>query len=150
MRLSLHRGVLALSLAVLALPVMAQEGAPPNSQDQAPPPPRRARSEQRLKEMKAKLGLTDSQVREIKTILKGQMQQMRDLREDESLSDDDRRAKLMALMKSGHDQVRAILTPDQQKIFDTMPPMGMGRHRGGPDGPPPPDGDGPPGPPPAT
>ena len=145
MSLPLHRGVLFLALAAFAVPVMAQ------SDDAAPPPPpHRGRAEQRIKELKAKLGLTDAQVEQIKTILKGQMQAMRDIREDDSLSDDDRRAKLMALMKSSHDQVRAILTPDQQKIFDAMPSTGMGRHHGGPDGPPPPDGDAPPAPPPST
>jgi Spy/CpxP family protein refolding chaperone len=158
MALNLHRSFFMVVLAAAALPVMAQssDSAPPppaaDGQDQAPPPPRRSRAEHRLKELKAKLGLTDAQVQQIKDIFKTQMQQGRALREDDSLSDDDRRAKMMALMKSAHDQVRAILTPAQQQIFDTMPPAGMGPRGRGPGGPPPPpaEGDAPPAPPPTT
>ena len=144
MKLPLQRGILVLALAASGLPAMAQSDAP----DQAPPPPRHGRALERLNELKAKLGLSDSQAEQIKAIFKTQMQQGRALREDDSLSDDDRRAKMMALMKSAHDQVRALLTPDQQKIFDALPPPGRGRHGGPP--PPPVDGDGPPAPPPST
>ena len=42
------------------------------------------------------------------------------------------------IMTASHDQVRALLTPDQQKTFDAMPPPEMHGHRGPPHG----DGDG--------
>jgi hypothetical protein len=103
-----------------------------------------------LERLKEKLSLTDDQTGQIKQILKEQMQQGRALRQDDSLSDDDRRAKMLALMKTAHDQIRALLTPDQQKIFDTMP-MGGGRRRGseeGASGAPPPGEPPPPLPPP--
>jgi Spy/CpxP family protein refolding chaperone len=151
MSLNLHRGIFVLALAALALPVVAQTNdAPPppaDSQDQtAPPPPRRGRGDHLLKQLTAKLGLSDAQVQQIKGILKTQMQQAKALRQDDSLSDDDRRAKFGALQQSAHDQIRAILTPDQQKIFDTLPAPGQGHH-----GPPPgAEGDAPPAPPPST
>jgi hypothetical protein len=58
-------------------------------------------------------------------------------------------AKLQEIMKTAHDDVRALLTADQQKKFDAMPPPpgpgGRGGRRGrggpgGPDGAPPPAG----------
>jgi hypothetical protein len=49
---------------------------------------------------------------------------------------------MMEIMKSTHDQVRAVLTPDQQKTFDAMPPPERNGGRRGPghgdDAPPPP------------
>ena len=55
--------------------------------------------------------------------------QMKALRADTSLSDDDRRAKMGALMKSQHDQIRAVLTPEQQTTFDTLPKPGERRKK---------------------
>lgn len=43
---------------------------------------------------------------------------------DDSLSRDDKRAKLMEIRKTTHDQIRAALTPDQQKQFDALKPHG--------------------------
>ena len=48
---------------------------------------------------------------------------------------------MQAIRKSTHDQIRALLTPDQQKTFDAMPKPGRGRHgppKAGGDTPPPP------------
>jgi len=53
------------------------------------------------------------------------------LRNDDTLSKEDRRSKMgRESMKSGHDQIRALLTPDQQKDFDSMPPPEMHGRRG--------------------
>jgi LTXXQ motif family protein len=112
-----------------------------------------------LEMLKEKLSLTDAQVKQVKDIGRTEREQERDVRQDTSLSSEDRRAKLMAARKAEHDQIRAILTPDQQAIFDKLPPVG-GRRRPPPDGaeggtgvPPPPINeapapDGPPPPPP--
>lgn len=97
-----------------------------------------------IEQLKEKLSLTDDQVTQLKQLSKDQRKQEQAIRQDTTLSDDDRRTKLQALRKAQHDQVRALLTPDQQKIFDTMP-IGGGRRRPRPDGaagapPPPADG----------
>jgi len=89
-----------------------------------------------MQQWKDKLGLTDDQVSKITDIVKAQGKAMQDIRNDDSLSDDDKRDKFNELRKSTREQVRAILTPDQQKIFDTLPPLGRRR--------PPPDGGTPP------
>ena len=94
----------------------------------------------RQQELTQKLSLTDAQQQQMKAIYAAAEQQGKALRDDDSLSRDDRRAKMQAIMKSAHDQVRAMLTPDQQKTFDAMPkPEHRGRgpkHDG--DAPPPP------------
>jgi Spy/CpxP family protein refolding chaperone len=135
MKQSLHSllAILALSLVstlpaafgqdMAAPPPPPTDAPPPAPSDQAPPPPNR-RPPQRgynLKAMTDQLNLTADQVDKVKAILKTQREQGRAVREDTTLSDDDKRAKNMDLMKSTHDQIRALLTEDQQKQFDAMP-----------------------------
>jgi hypothetical protein len=50
------------------------------------------------------------------------------LRDDDSLSDDDKKAKMKEIQTDQKAQIRALLTPDQQKIFDTLK-MPNGGHR---------------------
>ncbi len=111
---------------------------PPAGLDQPPPPPvggGRRRGARMLEGLKQKLSLTDAQFTQVKAIMKDEMQQLRALHDDDSATDDDKRAKAHAIRESGRQKVRALLTADQQKIFDTLPRPG----RRGEDGPPPPD-----------
>src|SRR5580658_2349758 len=123
--------VFALALASLATPALlrAQDAQTPppdgqNQSEQPAPQPMRGRSEHMIQQLQTKLGLSDGQVQQIKGIFKTQYQQMKALRDDDSLSDDDRRSKMMALRQSVRGQIRALLTPDQQKTFDTLPSGG--------------------------
>jgi Spy/CpxP family protein refolding chaperone len=95
-----------------------------------------------LEHLQTALNLTADQAKQVEAILKDQMQQGRAIRDNDTLSDDERMAKMQESRKASRAKIRALLTPDQQKIFDAMPPMGP--HHGGP-GP----GDAPPPPPPA-
>jgi Spy/CpxP family protein refolding chaperone len=87
--------------------------------------------------------ITDAQAAQIGQIIKDGRQQSQALRDDQSLSDDDRRAKMREIMTSIRTKVRAVLTADQQAVFDKLPPPGRRPPR-----PPGGDGDGPPAPPP--
>lgn len=74
--------------------------------------------EQRLKQLDETLKLTDDQKQKIKDIWAKQAGSMKDL------SPDERRTKGREMFKAVHDQIRAILTPEQQKKFDQMRPEG--------------------------
>ena len=94
-----------------------------------------------LEHLKTALNLTDGQTKQVAAILKDQMKQGMAIRDDDSLSDDDKQAKIQASRKATHDKIRALLTPDQQKTFDALPPMGPrggGRNPGNGAPPPPP------------
>jgi len=129
-----------LTLTALAVsPLVRAEDAPPASA--SAPAGEHARPERgnRLKKLVEKLQLTDAQKTQIKPIMEKAAQDGIALRDDESLSKDDKRAKMMAIRKTSHDQIRALLTAEQQKTFDAMPPERG--HRGPPkgaDAPPPP------------
>ena len=66
------------------------------------------------------LGLTSEQQPKVQEVLKSEQSQMEKLRSDSSLSQEDRRGKMMDIHKSTNDQIRALLTDDQQKKWDEM------------------------------
>lgn len=147
-RLMPKRGLFALMLAG-TISVATLSGFAQNSGDQASPPQaapmgneggghRHFDPEKRTERMTKELKLTSDQQPKVLDILKSEQSQMESLRSDTSTSQDDRRSKMMDIHKSSNDQIRALLTPDQQKKFDAMQARHWGNH-GGPDGPPPSD-----------
>lgn len=119
-------------LALSGAAVYAQEPA-----DQAPAgqhmgmhgqPPS---AEQRLQRMTQQLNLTSEQQAQIKPILESESQQMQALRQDTSVSQQDRMTKMQAIRQSSGEQIKTLLNPDQQAKFAQM----MSRQgRGGPQG----------------
>ncbi len=104
-----------------ATPGEGSEPTPP------PPPPQRhmrVRPGYVLEELTQKLSLTADQQKAIGAILRDSQAQMQTVRGDDSLSRDERRAKIRGVLASTRGQVRAALTPDQQKLFDAMPQPG--------------------------
>jgi protein CpxP len=130
-----------LSFTALVLAPLARADEPPASPPPAPSTgdqPHQGganRAAHRLQMLDEKLHLTDAQKQQITAIWSSSEQQGKALRDDSTLSKEDRRAKMGDIMKASHEQVRAVLTQDQQAIFDAMPPEKHG-HRG----PPPADG----------
>jgi Spy/CpxP family protein refolding chaperone len=88
---------------------------------------RKARSEKikviaqkRLDKMKTDLNLTDEQVAKIQEQRNTSIEKMKAIRENSSLSDDQKKEQLMDLRKSMHDSMNSILTADQIKKRDEM------------------------------
>jgi periplasmic protein CpxP/Spy len=72
-------------------------------------------------EMMAKhLNLNAGQQAKVTEILKSEQSQMESVHSDASLSQQDRRAKMMDIHKASSDQIRALLNADQQKKWDEM------------------------------
>jgi periplasmic protein CpxP/Spy len=76
--------------------------------------------QERTEMLTKQLNLTSDQQPKVLEILKSQQSQMESLRSDSSLSQDDRRSKMMEIHKSSDDQIRALLDAKQQKKFDQM------------------------------
>jgi Spy/CpxP family protein refolding chaperone len=74
----------------------------------------------RVQRLTKKLNLNSDQQAKVKSILDDQQKQFETIRQDSSMSKQDRRAKMMDLHKSSDDQIRAVLNPDQQQKFDQM------------------------------
>lgn len=140
--------VLALSGLVYAItPAVAQESG---SNDQQAPATGSAPEHgygrgrmdpaRRASMLGKRLNLNSDQQAKVQDIFKSEQSQMESLRSDSSLSQDDRRSKMMEIHKASNDQVRALLDPDQQKKFDEMQSMRQERMQGHhPDGQAPPD-----------
>lgn len=93
----------------------------------------------RLDRMAKHLNLTDDQKARIQPIIENSSQQMKALRDDAAADRQARRAKAMEIQKNTMDQIRPILTAEQQQKLADMRQKRMehrGRHgkRGGQQG----------------
>ena len=66
------------------------------------------------------LNLNPEQKSKVQGILESEQSQMQSLRSDSSLSQQDRRAKMMDIHKTSDDQIRALLDSTQQQKWDGM------------------------------
>lgn len=116
--------LLALSLAALTYTVTPLAVAQDNSNNQAQSAPEHGRRHfdpaKRAEMLGKQLNLTSDQQGKVLDVLKSEQSQMESLHSDTSLSQEDRHSKMMDIHKSSNDQIRAVLTPDQQKKFDEM------------------------------
>jgi Spy/CpxP family protein refolding chaperone len=72
------------------------------------------------------LELTADQKPKVQAIIDASRQKMMELRQDTSLSQDDRTAKRKALRDDLTSQMKAVLTPEQFDKWQKMPPPGRG------------------------
>ena len=104
--LTLTAGLLALCSMPATLP--AQQ-APDSGQQAAP-----QHGEKHEGEL-ANLSLTDDQKAQVQKIHENMKSQMEAIKNDSTLSADQKRAKMHELHKSSHEQVMQILTPEQRE-----------------------------------
>ncbi|HEY1656769.1 MAG TPA: hypothetical protein VGG14_00365 [Candidatus Sulfotelmatobacter sp.] len=128
--------LLALALAGVSMLTMSAVAQNDNTDQQAAPAehrgPHHMDPAKRTEMLTKHLNLTSDQQSKVMDMFKGEQSQMESLRSDSSLSQDDRRSKMMEIRKATNDQVRAVLDPDQQKKFDTMQSQHQwGHHEGG-------------------
>jgi protein CpxP len=75
---------------------------------------RRGRTpEERVNALKESLKLSDEQVQKIKPIFAKNQEKAKAVREDQSASQEDRRAKMQELSKALEEELKPILTPEQ-------------------------------------
>ena len=91
----------------------------------------------RTQELAKRLNLTSDQQTKVQGILQTQQTSMQNLRQDSSLSQQDRRAKMVDIRNTTDTQIRALLNEDQQQKWDKMQSsrgqMGWGHQRGSQD-----------------
>jgi len=88
--------------------------------------------EKRTAMLTKQLKLNSDQQSRVQDILKSEQSQMEGLRSDSSLSQEDRRSKMMEIHKSSNEQIRALLDPDQQKKWEEIQSKQMEHyHHGG-------------------
>jgi Spy/CpxP family protein refolding chaperone len=128
-----------LALGVTAVASAQDTPPPPSDQTQAGPPQggrgMRMDPDQQLAHLTSALSLTTDQQSQIKPLLVDRQQKMQALMQNQSLSQEDRRAQARTISQGTNNSIKAILTDEQKQKFDAM--QANMRH-GGPGGPPPP------------
>lgn len=121
----------ALVLALGTGAALAQQAPPPQDGPQGPPMHHHQPNPQREAERLARrLNLTPDQTAKLEPVLASHQQQMEAIHNNGQLTQQDARMQMRALQKSMHDQLAAILTPEQ---IQQMKEMRRGPH--GPGGP---------------
>lgn len=116
-----------MATAALAFGGVMLCAVPAIGQDTSAPPPGGGMGprggmmgEHRIEMLTQKLNLTPDQVTQIKAIDADTMKQAQAVRADTSLSQQDRRAKMMDIHKASEDKIRAVLTDDQKTKYDAL------------------------------
>lgn len=127
-----RNGRRAAAAAVLS---MAMGGVMAMAQDQSAPPPPHQQDGQRMEHggphgpggrehqidmMTKRLNLSPDQVTQVKAIEAESMSQAKALRDDTSLSQEDRHSKMKSIHEAAQTKVRAVLNDEQKTKFDAM------------------------------
>ena len=123
------------SLLVCSPALRAADTNTPPSTPPAGAPPADRGPRGGFERMAEQLNLTADQKPKVQSIMDTQRQKMLDLRNDTSLSQEDRQAKRKAIVEDMSAQMKAVLTPEQFDKWQKTSPMGPRRNR--PGGPPP-------------
>jgi|GEM_PF-2407697 len=83
-----------------------------------------AHADAKLADLTTKLTLTDEEKAKIKPILDDESAKIHVVKMDKSLSDDDKKAKTKPIREDATKQIRAVLTPQQATIYDTIAKKG--------------------------
>jgi Spy/CpxP family protein refolding chaperone len=86
--------------------------------------------DQRMERLTTELSLTDAQKPKVKAVLEDTQKKMRELRDDSSLSQEQRREKFTALREDESKALKPILTPEQMEKYKNLPQQGR-RGQGG-------------------
>ena len=125
----------AVSLLVWSPALRADGTNTPPSTPPAGAPPAGQPPHSGFDRMADQLNLTADQKPKVQAILDAQREKMRVLRQDTSLTPEDRKAKWKAVQDDTTTQMKAVLTPEQFDKWEKTSPMGPLRNR--PNGPPP-------------
>jgi len=104
----------ALLIALTGLRVAAQ------TETSTLDPETKAKVQEKLQHISSELNLTDDQKTQLKPILQSEVQQLQAVKNDTSLSPDQKQAKATEIHGSFKSQMSGILTPDQQKKLASM------------------------------
>jgi Spy/CpxP family protein refolding chaperone len=80
----------------------------------------KAKIQAKLQELSSELNLTDDQKTQLKPILQEEFNQIKAVKDDPSLSSDQKKAKVSDIRQNFKSQINSVLTPEQQKKLDTV------------------------------
>jgi len=118
--MKLMRLLALLAASLFAMAAGAQQNAPAQENGEHKHSGQMRSSDDMVQDLTTKLNLTADQQAKIKKILDENHEQMRATMNDQSLSKEDKRAKMKSMHESIQAKVRDVLTDDQKPKFDAM------------------------------
>lgn len=114
------------ALALVAAPslVSAQDANQGGRRGQRTP-------EEQVKAMKETLKLSDEQAEKVKAVFAKNQEKLKALREDQSLSQEDRRTKMRDIFQGIEEELKPILTPEQMTKWKEEREKRRGQRPGG-------------------
>ena len=128
LRLALLGFALAVAGTAVAVAQPIQDTATSSDSTASKPTHQAPDPQRQTARLSRKLQLTPEQAAKIEPILQSRMQQMQQLRADNTLAPRDRRAKMHALMQDSNTQLQAVLTDSQKQQYQLMQQQAM-QHR---------------------
>jgi Spy/CpxP family protein refolding chaperone len=110
---------LAILAALTSVPVLAQ------TSDTSVDPEVRAAVQEHLQRISAELNLTGEQKEQLKPILQSEVRQLQSVKNDASLSPEQKLAKAQEIHQDLQSQMASVLTPEQQKKLVAMREQGQ-------------------------
>ena len=114
------------TFALTGLLTLGMAGSAALAQDDSGPPPQNSNMQEhrgmnpdmQLKRMTKQLDLSADQQSQIKPILDSRQQQMEQLRQDQSMSRQDRRQKMMAIQQDSSSKIEGVLNDTQKQKYE--------------------------------
>jgi hypothetical protein len=129
---------LGVSAAAMAQDNPAPAAAPTQDQGQAGRGPGRMNPDRQLEHMTRELGLSADQQNQIRPLLVDRQQKMQALFQNQSIAQEDRRARMQSIRQDTQAKIEAVLNDQQKQKFEAMQEhMRRGGPEGGPQGGPP-------------
>ncbi len=125
--LSIRTLVLSCLVLLPATPRVVAEETSPVEEGRELGPGDASGAKDRLQTLAQELNLTVEQKEKIGSLLQQQVERARALWDDTSLNRRQKFKKMKAMREEGRAQIRALLTPEQQAKYDTMPRPRRGR-----------------------
>jgi periplasmic protein CpxP/Spy len=115
---------------MLPIAALAQTSTPAAAADNSASAATQAPDKERGEKFAEKLNLTPGQKADLKSIRENEKQQAQAIKNDSSLTPDQKKAKFKELRKSSRERMMAKLTPDQQAKFKEMRKEHRGHRHG--------------------
>lgn len=131
-RMKLHRINIGLAVALGGLLVLTSPGLAQNTNSTARPGRRGPNVQQRVERLSTELKLTDDQKTKVTALFEKEAKQGRELRDDTSLSREERRDKMRGMRQEQMKELKTILTSEQFDKFQQLRQEMRARQRGGP------------------
>jgi Spy/CpxP family protein refolding chaperone len=129
---TLHAFLTLSTAALLAAPagLSAEEKKPAGERPVRQAGAARLNPEARLKELTEKLSLTPEQQEKVKAVYAKNVETLKTMREDKSLSEEAKRQKFTEMRRTEMQEINGILTPEQQEKMKTLFRKRAGAARG--------------------